>query len=56
MFDTLMVLLKEFLEKVDFEKKTTADGQKSMKNYPVRQRINKGLSGTSKLTTSKSKS
>ena len=33
LFDTLLVFLKEFFEKVDFEKKT-ADNNKSMKNYP----------------------
>ena len=32
LFDTLMVFLKEFFEKVDFEK--ISRRQKSMKNYP----------------------
>ena len=34
-FDTLMVFLKEFLKKVNFEKKTTADDNKIMENYPT---------------------
>ena len=34
MFDTPMVFLKIFLQKVDFEKKS-ADDNKSMKNYPA---------------------
>ena len=33
MFDTLMVYLKEFFEKVDLEK--ISKQQKSMQNYPV---------------------
>ena len=33
LFDTLIVFLKEFFEKVDFEKKSRQ--QKSMQNYPV---------------------
>ena len=32
LFDTVVALLKEFFEKVDFEK--TADDKKSMQNYP----------------------
>ena len=32
--DTLMVFLKEFLQKVDFEKKS-ADDRKKMQNYPA---------------------
>ena len=32
--DTLMIFLKEFFEKVDFEKKS-ADNKKIMQNYPV---------------------
>ena len=34
LFDTPMVFLKEFFQKVDFEKKS-ADHKKSMKNFPV---------------------
>ena len=34
MFDTLMVFLKEFFEKIDFEKKV-ADDKKKIKIYPV---------------------
>ena len=33
-FDTLMVFLKEFFEKVDFEKKSV-DDKKSIENYPA---------------------
>ena len=35
LFVTLIVFLKEFLEKVDFEKKKISRLQKSMKTYPV---------------------
>ena len=37
LFDTLMLFLEEFFEKVDFEKKTTDDKHKLL---PIRQRVN----------------
>ena len=38
LFDTLMVFLKEFFKKVDFEKKS-ADNKKKHENLPRRQRV-----------------
>ena len=40
-FDTLMVFLKEFFKKVNFEKKCRQ--QKSMKSYPVGKEVNSGF-------------
>ena len=37
-----MVFLKEFFEKVDFEKKSAED-EKSMKNYPVGKELKKDV-------------
>ena len=38
LFYSPLVFLKEFFEKVNFEK--SADDNKSMKNYPARKRVN----------------
>ena len=37
--DTIMVFLKEFFEKVDFEKNST-DDKKNMQNYPAGKVLN----------------
>ena len=42
LFDTQMVFLKEFFEKVDFEKKISRR-QKSMKNFPVGNELNESM-------------
>ena len=41
-FDTLMVILKEFLEKVDFWKKESTDNKEASKNFPVG-KVNGGI-------------
>ena len=41
LFDTLMVFLKEFFEKVDFE--NNQQKTKSMEDYPVGKRVNQLL-------------
>ena len=39
LFDTLMVFLKEFFKKVDFEKKNQQTTKKKHENLPRRQRV-----------------